>query len=830
VKTKKALPRISWLLVSLFWCAVSAQAATRLPNAPTSNVATLIRQAERVVFVIPFSHWDTDWHNDYAHYAQAADRNILAAIALAQQDARFRYTLEQPLFVQHFWDHYPQQRALLKTLVQNRQFSFAWAGLTQPESSLVAPAIQVRNVQLGQQWISATFGAAFIPHSAWQSDAFGNSAALPLFLQQRNSPYLFIGRWQGGCDPDHRDCTPFPQAFYWKTPASNQRVLVAYIAYPAVWGLLYRLKTEDERFAALRKAINRELARTAGKFIFLPVGFDFVDPFPDLLRLIDRWNASDPHVTLVMADPEMAFRALATQDLPEINQDLNPVWQAFYGSRPEAKIADKESEYFLSAADKFGLLSAAPQSSAWYTAAINAHYDNISGVAYDNIWVNSQHPRYRQTVTQAAQELATNLAQISSGVDAPMVVFNPTSWPRSEVVEVRSDGPPVADLPQPIQRINNDTIALWAAAVPSVGYRAVLTQTVALTHPVQVIEAGDQVTLRNGLVSVTVDGAHGAAFSSLKGADGSELLAGFGDDVVFFEDNGDVYGAFFGKVRARSSQTPAQLTTVASGPLLARVQAVLLLGGLPVTKTITLRANALTVEVALTIKALPQTSVILQIPTTLHTIRRTDDLGFTALTHAVDDRPIVPGDVTYRRKIFYPMMYWSDVTENGVGLSLLTHGIQGIGGASSLNLLLTRWAEDKKDGEGLTDPDYHTLRYAYLPHTGTITETQPWLAAYAFNQPLIPVWRQGERRFVQLPFVNQVYAFAPATPAQPAPRSASLFTSERGVLADVYWQGDQLQALSIDYSAAAPLTLRTILTLTTPHQVQALHVRPVTLR
>ena len=117
-----------------------------------AETQALIAQADRVVFVVPFSHWDTDWHQTFTDYSKLSDQNILKAIQLAQQYPRFRYTLEQPLFVQHFWNTYPEYRAELKTLVQNRQLTFAWGGLTQPETSLVAPAIQLRNLQLGQDW------------------------------------------------------------------------------------------------------------------------------------------------------------------------------------------------------------------------------------------------------------------------------------------------------------------------------------------------------------------------------------------------------------------------------------------------------------------------------------------------------------------------------------------------------------------------------------------------------------------------------------------------------------------------------------------------------
>jgi hypothetical protein len=84
---------------------------------------------------------------------------------------------------------------------------------------------------------------------------------------------------------------------------------------------------------------------------------------------------------------------------------MNPIWQAFYNTRLFAKIADKESEYHLTAADKFGLLIDAPRSSAWGLAAFNAHYDNISGVGFDWVREQSQRPRYEQTLAAAKDDL-----------------------------------------------------------------------------------------------------------------------------------------------------------------------------------------------------------------------------------------------------------------------------------------------------------------------------------------------------------------------------------------------------------------------------------------
>lgn len=783
-------------------------------DAPTQ---TLVARAPRTVFLIPFSHWDTDWHSNFTTYSRQADQNILGAIRLAKSDPAYRYTIEQVLFAQHFWEAHPEERADLKVLVQKRQITFAWAGITQPETSLAAPGVQWHNLLQGRAWISATFGAQALPATAWQSDAFGNSAALPSFLQSAGIPYLYIGRWQNRCDPDYQNCQPLPSAFYWQTPlpapdgGSPSRVLVTYLSYPTAWAALLNKNSSEVQLAALQTLINDQFQRTTGKYLFLPFGFDFLDPSSALPDLVNRWNAAHPDTALVFADPGTAFHYLATQNLPTLTVDLNPIWQAFYGTRPAAKIADKESEFYLTAADKFGLILDSALPTAWQTAAINAHYDNISAVGYDSVWASSQRPRFAQAVQASANELATRLAAIASRVSptAPLLVFNTLSSPRGGVLEIQGNPSDLAGLPVPQQATGTHSLALLVPPVPAIGYAALNPGPPNIDHPVRAQQASGSITLRNGLVSVTLDAAHGGAFSSLSlpGQTSAELLAGYGDDLVFQQDNGDVYGATFGAELARQSQVGAHLELLAKGPLLARARATFSLAGQPITKTVTMRAGSPLVEVSLQMHALPQTSALLHIPTNLNAQTRTDDLGFAGFQHTVDARPIQPGDRTYRREIFYPVMYWSDVSSGGRGLTLITHGLQGMGGINDLTLLLARSVSDNGQ-EGVNDSQEYTLLYAYYPHSGDAGQAQPWLQAYDFNQPLIPVWRESGGFHIGLPFQERelVRSFASLSPTLPP--SFSLASSEGGLIIDFARQGGQLHALLVDYGQT-PITLHT---------------------
>lgn len=798
----------------LFGCASPAPRPEET-RAPLGNfdpeTQSLIARAERVVFLIPFSHWDTGWHDTFEAYSKRADQNILNAIEIAKDNPRYRYALEQVLFVQHFWETHPAYRADLVSLVQNGQLTFSWSGITQPETSLVAPSIQVRNLKLGEAWIAETFGAEYVPHMAWQSDAFSNSAAFPSYLSQLGIPYLFIGRHQGRCDPDYEDCAPLPPAFYWTSPASSQgRVLVAYMSYYTAWNDLYRDDDPSVQMAKLRKTIKESFKDTDSNFLLMPLGFDFSNPRANLLEFVDRWNMDNEDTVLVVSDPDSAFQYLATQKLPEITVDMNPIWQAFYNTRPFAKIADKESEYYLTAADKFGLLIDAPISSAWDLAAFNAHYDNISGVGFDWVWEQSQRPRYEQTLATAKDDLTNTLAGISARVPAPVLAFNSTSWLRSEVVEITGELPDTDLLPVPTQQTGSNTIAFLAKDVPSLGYVGLNGGQTEIDHPVHVLQAdANQVTLENGLVSVTIEGNHGGAFSSLMLANESdaprELLDGFGDDVTYWTDTGDVYGAFFGDVIARESEVGAELSVLASGPLVARVQAVFMLGGQQVVKTVTVRAEDPLIEVELDIPALPDSVAIAQTSTILDTNMRTDDLGFGAFYHQIDPRPIESGDITYRRKIFYPIMYWSDVSKDDLGLTLITHGLQGVSGGAERGVMLVRQAAG--DNESVSDPGIHRLRYAYLPHAGTSEDAKPWLAAYEFNQPLILTWKAGEEIRVQIPFKEEA-RIRGLENSSSLPRKFSLLSGEGAIVTDIYREGEQLIATVLDYDPKNGGTIR----------------------
>jgi len=94
------------------------------------------------------------------------------------------------------------------------------------------------------------------------------------------------------------------------------------------------------------------------------------------------------------------------------------------------------------------------------------------------------------------------------------------------------------------------------------------------------------------------------------------------------------------------------------------------------------------------------------------------------------------------------------------------------------------------------------------PHTGNVAAAATWRAAYGFNQPLIPVWKTGAQRQVQLPFMGTPGRFPVAVAAHRLPPRFSLISADNGIIADLYRRNDRIEAVVLagDPTTSATLT------------------------
>lgn len=231
-----------------------------------------------------------------------------------------------------------------------------------------------------------------------------------------------------------------------------------------------------------------------------------------VLQKVRAWNATGARPRVVFSTPEIFFRALGDRPFPELTGDGEGCWELVKAGAPaavacirEARRAAHELEIFGSIAAILPALPADPavriRARSYRFPSLDLRgiyedlltYDEHTGgadagwpklcVKDDTDRANEIHYAFARSADAAARDLRRwAFDAIIAELDlrgAEIIVFNPSTWPRTDLVEARLDGPapatlldaesgasvPFAVLPLP------DRIAFAARDVPPAGIR-----------------------------------------------------------------------------------------------------------------------------------------------------------------------------------------------------------------------------------------------------------------------------------------------------------------------------------------------------------------------
>jgi alpha-mannosidase len=374
--------------------------------------------------------------------------------------------------------------------------------------------------------------------------------------------------------------------FFWKASDGSQ-VFAHWLPVEAGWQVFgyglgsnldngsdqgYNISTYLATFNANGSANPPYSASPSGN-LYVPNDNDFEMPITDLLSAIDQWNSPsntsqysynqtgvwltqasfDDFVSVMLSDPT----ALPTPAFVPI-----PYWTGYYMSRPGLKVLHYNATRYLLAAEVFGLLANqdasywAQVTQAWNDFAPSTHHDYVCGTASDPVYQTEQLPKLQTANTDAESAAQAGLTALASSIspsgDNGVVVANPAGVDFNGAVELAA---PVPDGMLGIQ-FGSDINYVQATAggglifpvsAPSMGYTTgYLTSGQGTISPAAQIGTPDQgatYILDNGVLTVTVNATANWGIVSIVDSAGNSLLAsgGVGNDLVFYEDGGDIY-------------------------------------------------------------------------------------------------------------------------------------------------------------------------------------------------------------------------------------------------------------------------------------------------
>lgn len=559
-------------------------------NSPVTNI-----------HIISHNHWDREW----IFTAKYANRwlptffdNLLTKL---EQEPEYRFVLDgQTLIIEDYLnqlspDEIAAKESAIRKFVRSGQLLVGPAYL-QPDWSLVSGEALVRNLLIGSK-MARRYGP--VMKAGWLLDNFGQIAQAPQIFRGFGIEGVFV--WRGvAMEPEE-----LKTEFWWEAPDSS-RILGIYLldSYRNAMVLNMAREIAQERILSHTKTLRR-FASTPN--VLLMNGYEQVPQPDDVLPIIAEVNAViEPEMHCQQSTPPDYLTAVTQHnpDLPVLNGYLYsgryaPILKGVYSSRSYLNQQNNDCQRELERwAEKFNTFAWAfgfdyPEErfeTAWKTLLLNHTHDDMCGCCIDPI-ARDMEERFDEVNRMAKVMSSESLRAITQSIDTSsgggetaVVIFNPSSRPRREMVAVSLEIPEEMETfhiwdghghvtpYQLLSRIGDKAdLYMWTThVIPSVGYRTfyIVPGTQEPEEHPQVTASADEHTMENEYLHVKINDDGSLTIRE-------KIRNDVYENVGYFEDGGDCGDTYdysypeTDKILTSLGQK-AKITLDAAGPLIAR--------------------------------------------------------------------------------------------------------------------------------------------------------------------------------------------------------------------------------------------------------------------
>ena len=421
--------------------------------------------------LVTHTHWDREWYQTFQQFRLKLVRLMDHLLALLDADPDFKYFMldGQTIVLDDYLQIRPEREEEIRGHIRRGRILIGpWFVL--PDEFLVSPEAIVRNLLQGDR-TARSFGAKMM--IGYIPDPFGHIGQMPQIL--RGFGIESASLWRGLDDQ--------PAEFWWQAP-DGTKVFMAYLC--SGYGNASGLSTSapDQFVAEVSRLRDELLPRSATEEVALLMhGSDHVVPPANTSTAIAYANANLQgdvllHSTLpaYVADLQAKIQTLKLS-LPTVSGELracrnSPLLPGVLSTRMWIKqrnracetLLEKWAEPFstwaqLAADEKPEAAAQAAQPApavrgpaavlryAWRLLMENHPHDSICGCSIDQVH-EEMRPRFDQAeqigeeiTRQSLDTLAAAADTRAEGCSSAVVVFNPTSGPRTDTVTVEAEAP-----------------------------------------------------------------------------------------------------------------------------------------------------------------------------------------------------------------------------------------------------------------------------------------------------------------------------------------------------------------------------------------------------
>ena len=709
------------------------------------------------------AHIDAAWLWREKETIQVCRNTFSSVFNMMDAKPDFTYTQSAAQYYKWMEDLYPDVFTGIKNKIKAGRWEAIGGMWIEPDCNLIDGPSWSHQLLYAKKYFKEKFGVDI--NIGWNPDSFGYNWNMPMFYKNAGID-AFVTQKIGW-----NETNVFPyRVFWWESPDGSK--ILSYFPFDYVNTITQAFQLVDW--------LRQFEANTGFKnmLVLFGVGDHGGGPSIDMIDRIEHLKALDIYPEVVYGTTEKYMDWLKSQDLTDV-----PVWddelyleyhQGTYTTQANMKKYNRLSEITLTNAEKFSSLSHllykgkyrdTDLEDAWQGVMLNQFHDLLPGSGIREIYIDAMKT-YKHSLDignfvldEALKNISKKINTSFVGNEKPVVVFNPLSWERKDVVQFElpegdltnyavynNNGKEIASQLVDVDGYKNKILFI-ADGVPSYGYKVYyLKAKNNSSSSGSSLPAGN--TIENEYFKVTVDPDSGWIKSIYDKKNGREILAGEGNRLQLLEDKPTAWDAWnigwtgvefpmkFKKIELKESGPVRTVLSVYHDYLKPGVvkdfptadfpssffrQDIILYNGIDRIDFLTdvdwwEDKTMLKVEFPL---AVQDTDATYEIP--YGTIQRSTQRN----------------NSWNKARYEVSAIRWADVSNNGYGVSLLNNSKYGHDVKN--NVMRLSLLRSPKWPDPTADRGEHEIKYSLYPHKGDWKEANTVNMGYNFNYLLIPV-------------------------------------------------------------------------------------------
>ncbi|HWI64770.1 MAG TPA: glycoside hydrolase family 38 C-terminal domain-containing protein, partial [Symbiobacteriaceae bacterium] len=520
------------------------------------------------------AHLDPVWLWDRQEGIEAVKATFRSALDRMQENPDLVFAHSSA--AQYAWmETHPELMDEIRAAVARGQWEPAGGFWVEPDVNVPSGEALARQGLLGQRYFEQTLGrrsrVAFLP------DTFGHPYTLPQIFKQCGMDYFLFWR------PVGPDIDLPSNLFVWEGPDGTRMLSARVESYNS---------SPNHVTDTVKAGIDWRPSDWPEWTIVFGVGNHGGGPTKKAIASMRELNESPDWPALRFGSMEGFFERAEARKNPTFTAPLQYQFRGCFTSHSGVKKWNRQGESALIVAEKWSAIAAhlglpypqEPLERAWKHVLFNQFHDILCGTsiprAYEDVRqeMGEAIGTARRTAYTALQKIAQRIdtrsgdheiqeamrrvrtgpgnAVADMGDGVPVVVFNPSPWPRAEVIDVEVNDWHIAEL-RVEDEAGNPVVhqfaqaeakpprkrAAFLAQVPAFGYRLyrIVDRPAAETDDTTLQATAK--TLENRWWRIELDERTGA-IRSLKDKErgGLELMAGGGAQLLVIDDPYDPWG------------------------------------------------------------------------------------------------------------------------------------------------------------------------------------------------------------------------------------------------------------------------------------------------